>query len=41
MVERTSTLAAPWVLVEADDKGYARVKVLEAVAERLKAALNG
>jgi AMP-polyphosphate phosphotransferase len=41
VVERTSTVAAPWVLVEADDKGHARVKVLEAVAARLKAALNG
>ena len=41
MIERTSTAAAPWVLVEAENKGYARVKVVQAVAERLKAGLNG
>jgi polyphosphate:AMP phosphotransferase len=35
MVERTSTHHAPWTLVEADDKGYARIKVLRTVCERL------
>ncbi|MBI3790500.1 MAG: polyphosphate:AMP phosphotransferase [Gemmatimonadetes bacterium] len=40
MVERTSTAIAPWVLVEANDKKFARVKVLETLAERLKAELG-
>jgi len=35
MVERTSTSAAPWVLVEANDKPWARVKVLEALGDAL------
>ncbi len=34
--EKTSTTAAPWVLVEANDKRYARVKVMKAVADALK-----
>ncbi|MDR2637505.1 MAG: polyphosphate:AMP phosphotransferase [Zoogloeaceae bacterium] len=39
MVERTSTGAAPWTLVEANDKYFARVKVLETVCNRLEEAL--
>jgi polyphosphate:AMP phosphotransferase len=39
MVERTSTEFAPWVLVEANDKRYARIKVLRTVCEKLEAAL--
>ncbi|MBI4421999.1 MAG: polyphosphate:AMP phosphotransferase [Gemmatimonadetes bacterium] len=39
MVERTSTEYAPWVLVEANDKRYARIKVLTTFCERLEAAL--
>jgi polyphosphate:AMP phosphotransferase len=41
MVDRTSTGNAPWTLVEANDKNYARVKVLRTVCERLQAALDG
>jgi len=37
MVERTSTGAAPWTLVEANDKNHARVKVLRTLCERLEA----
>jgi AMP-polyphosphate phosphotransferase len=40
MVRRTSTDYAPWHLVEAEDKRYARVKVLETVCERVEAALT-
>lgn len=40
MIERTSTQGSPWVLVEAEDKGLARVKVLRTVAERLKDTLR-
>lgn len=35
MIERTSTEYAPWVLVEANDKRWARVKVVETVRDRL------
>lgn len=39
MVERTSTGTAPWTLVEANDKNYARVKILRTLCERLEAEL--
>lgn len=39
MIDRTSTPHAPWNLVEAEDKRWARVKVLETLCERLEAAL--
>ena len=41
MVERTSTRAAPWTLVEANDKYYARIKVLKTACERLKDRVEG
>ncbi|MBC7951251.1 MAG: polyphosphate:AMP phosphotransferase [Rhodospirillaceae bacterium] len=40
MVEKTSTRMAPWTLVEANDKPYARVKVLTTVCDALEAALK-
>jgi polyphosphate:AMP phosphotransferase len=40
MVARTSTRTAPWTLVEANDKYYARIKVLETVCKRLQEALK-
>ena len=40
LVDRTSTEIAPWTLVEAEDKLYARVKILKTIAERLEAALG-
>lgn len=40
MVERTSTGEAPWTLVEANDKNYARVKILRTLCLSLEAALN-
>jgi polyphosphate:AMP phosphotransferase len=39
MVDRTSTEYAPWTLVEANDKYFARVKVLRTLCERIQAAL--
>ena len=39
MVEQTSTTNAPWTLVEANDKYFARVKVLKTLADRIKQAL--
>lgn len=41
MIERTSTRYAPWVLVEADDKRWARVKVLKTACKALERALGG
>lgn len=40
MVDRTSTEAVPWTLVEAEDKYFARVKVLKTIVERLQRALE-
>ena len=39
MVDRTSTDNAPWTLVEANDKNYARIKVLKTLCERIENAL--
>lgn len=39
MVKRTSTLAAPWTLVSGNDKRFARVKILETLADRIEATL--
>ncbi|KIH76028.1 polyphosphate:AMP phosphotransferase [Geoalkalibacter ferrihydriticus] len=36
MVERTSSEITPWTLVEANDKRYARIKVLKTLCKRLK-----
>jgi len=40
MVDRTSTELAPWTLVEAEDKRFARVKILRTIVDRLDAALD-
>lgn len=40
MIERTSTRKAPWTLVEANDKKFARIKVMDTVAGRLEGALR-
>jgi polyphosphate:AMP phosphotransferase len=40
MVERTSTEYAPWTLVEANDKRFARIKVLKTYCDRLGRALK-
>jgi polyphosphate:AMP phosphotransferase len=40
MIERTDTAYAPWTVVEADDKRYARLKVLRAVCEAMERALD-
>jgi len=41
MILRTSTPIAPWTLIEANDKYFARIKVLKTVAGNLKKVLNG
>jgi polyphosphate kinase 2 (PPK2 family) len=40
MLLKTSTPTAPWTLVEANDKLFARIKVLRTVAEKLRHALK-
>jgi len=39
MFDHTSTEAAPWTLVEANNKEYARVKILKTLCDQLEAAL--
>ncbi len=40
MVDNTSTRVAPWTLVEANDKYYARVKVLRTICEQIEQRLG-
>lgn len=40
MIERTSTAHAPWILVPANDKHYARVKIIETLVHAMEAALS-
>jgi polyphosphate kinase 2 (PPK2 family) len=40
MVDRTSTQIAPWTLVEADNKYYARIKVLNTLCDTIERALE-
>jgi polyphosphate:AMP phosphotransferase len=39
LIDRTSTTLAPWTLVEANDKQYARIKVLKTLCKRIEQAL--
>lgn len=39
MVERTSSEALPWILIEGNDKNFARVKIIRALADRLRQRL--
>ena len=39
MIQKTSTVTAPWTIVEGNDKKFARLKVLETVIERIKKEL--
>jgi polyphosphate:AMP phosphotransferase len=40
MIDRTSTEIAPWTLVEANDKYFARIKVMKTLCERIEKALG-
>jgi polyphosphate:AMP phosphotransferase len=40
MVDRTSNTHAPWTLVEANDKYYARIKILKTLCEKLESQLE-
>jgi polyphosphate kinase 2 (PPK2 family) len=41
MLERTDTEWGPWTIVEATDRRWARVKILQTIIRRLEAALTG
>ena len=38
--EHTSTHSAPWILVEGNDKRFARIKVISTFCDRLEAMLE-
>ena len=40
MIEATNTARAPWLLVEGEDKNWARIKILETIIDRLEEELN-
>lgn len=40
MLLKTSTITAPWTIVEGNDKYYARVKVLKTIVDKLSDELN-
>jgi polyphosphate:AMP phosphotransferase len=40
MVDRTSTQIAPWTLVEANDKNYARIKILKTLCSQVEKMLG-
>jgi polyphosphate kinase 2 (PPK2 family) len=40
MVQHTSTLNAPWTLVEGNDKRFARIKLIKTLCDRLKQRLD-
>lgn len=39
MIDRTSTEIAPWTVIEAEDKYFARIKILRTIVERIEGAL--
>ena len=40
MIEKTSTTYAPWVILESNDKKYARIKAMKTVIAAIEAALE-
>ena len=40
IIQHTSTIVAPWTLVEGNDKRYARIKVIRTLCQRLKEAMT-
>jgi polyphosphate kinase 2 (PPK2 family) len=40
MVDRTSTDIAPWILVEANDKNFARIKILKTLCQCVEVAMK-
>jgi hypothetical protein len=40
MIDRTSSGTAPWTVVEANDKYFARVKIIRTICQRLETELQ-
>ncbi|HUW25527.1 MAG TPA: polyphosphate:AMP phosphotransferase [Gallionella sp.] len=40
MVDRTSTEISPWTLVEANDKNFARIKILKTLCQQIEATMK-
>jgi polyphosphate kinase 2 (PPK2 family) len=40
MLQNTSTTYAPWTIVEANDKLWARIRTLRAIVEAIEAGLD-
>jgi polyphosphate kinase 2 (PPK2 family) len=40
MIQRTSTPTAPWNVIPANDKYYARVKIVQTVVESIRTGLK-
>ena len=41
MIDRTSTGRAPWIVIPANDKNFARVKIARTVVKHLEEELGG
>ena len=41
IVDRTSTGIAPWTIVEANDKNFARIKILKTLCRQIETAMKG
>jgi polyphosphate kinase 2 (PPK2 family) len=39
MIQQTSVMQSPWILVESDNKAYARIKVMQELCNALERAL--
>jgi AMP-polyphosphate phosphotransferase len=40
MMDRTRPEIAPWTLVEANDKNFARIKILKTLCQQIEAVIN-
>lgn len=40
MIDRTSSSHAPWTIIEAEDKNFARIKILKTLCDRLEDAMR-
>ncbi|MBQ2580998.1 MAG: hypothetical protein II574_05150, partial [Ruminococcus sp.] len=40
MIEKTSTKAAPWTIIEGNDKKYARVQAMKTIIEKIEERLG-
>ena len=41
MIRRTSTKSAPWIIVESQDKRYARIKAIQSAIQAIEARIQG